>query len=45
MSAMAAAFAESGHGGTIPKDRAEYCPSKVWQAAPAHAFLGTTLAR
>jgi hypothetical protein len=31
MSAVTAAFAESGHGGPIPKSR--YCPSKVRQAA------------
>src|ERR1700681_748427 len=34
MSAVTAAFAESGHGGPIPRDRDEHCASKVRQAAP-----------
>jgi len=37
MSAMAAAFVESGHDGPIPRDRAEYWPSKVRQVAPRRA--------
>jgi hypothetical protein len=31
MSAVAAAFAVSGHGGPVPKIAPNYCPSKVRQ--------------
>ena len=37
MSAVTAAFAESGHDGPIPRDRDEHCPSKVRQVGPCSA--------